>query len=97
MTPNPETALSRPYHQFTDRLHPLGYRQAEIEALQQAIRATETRLVLGLPDVGLSNLLRFLITRPEWGDRQVIFAYLDCDGLADCLDRELFFAEIARQ
>ena len=85
------------YHRFVDRRHPDDYRQEEIQALKRAIRAKENRLVLGIPDIGLSNLLRFLVTRADWGERNVTFAYLDCDALEDCLDSEVFFAEIARQ
>jgi hypothetical protein len=87
----------QPYHSYVDRGHPNDYRQEEIGALKRAIRAKENRLVLGLPDVGISNLLRFLVTRVNWGDRHVTFAYLNCDALADCLDTDMFFAEITRQ
>jgi hypothetical protein len=87
----------RPYHCFVDRWHPDNYRSEEIQALKRAIRAKENRLVLGMPDIGLSNLLRFLVTRADWDKRQVTFAYLDCDALNDCLDRAQFFAEIVRQ
>jgi len=85
------------YHRFVDRRHPDDYRQEEIQALKRAIRAKENRLVLGIPDIGQSNLLRFLVTRADWGERNVTFVYLDCDALEDCLDSEMFFAEIARQ
>lgn len=88
---------NEPYHHFGDRRHPDDYRKEEIEKLKRAIQATENRLVLSMPDVGLSNLIRFLVTRPGWGERKPIFAYLDCDALDDCLNREVFFAEIARQ
>lgn len=87
----------QPYHRFSDRQHPEHYRQTEIQALQQAIRAKENRLVLGLPGVGLSNLLRFLATRTDWGGRSVTFAYLHCGSLGSCLDRTEFFNEITRQ
>lgn len=89
--------MKNSYHRFVDRRHPDDYRQEEIQALKRAIRAKENRLVLGIPNVGLSNLLRFLVTRADWGERNVTFAYVDCDALADCRDSEVFFAEIARQ
>ncbi|MFQ5613138.1 MAG: hypothetical protein ACE5H9_13495 [Anaerolineae bacterium] len=85
------------YHQFLDRGHPDDYRREEIQALLQAIRARENRLVLGLPGIGVSNMLRFLVARPELAGRKATFAYLDCDALDDCLDRGVFFAEVARQ
>jgi len=85
------------YHCFGDRRHPHNYRQEEIQALRRAIRAKENRLVVGIPDIGLSNLLRFLVARTDWGERNVTFAYLDCDALKDCLDIDMFFTEIARQ
>jgi hypothetical protein len=85
------------YYRFADGRHPDGYRQEQIQTLKQAIQAKENWLVLGLPGMGVSNLLRFLVTRTDWGDRNVIFAYLDCDTLDDCQDSEVFFGEIARE
>ncbi|MCB0210781.1 MAG: winged helix-turn-helix transcriptional regulator [Anaerolineae bacterium] len=93
----PQNSHPQPYHRFSDRQHPEHYRRAEIQALQQAIKAKENRLVLGLPDVGLSNLLRFLVTRTDWGERSVTFAYLHCGALGRCLDRDGFFNEITQQ
>ena len=92
-----QTRHSRPYHIFVDRKHPDHYRQTEIQALKRAIRAKENRLVFGMPDTGISNLLRFLVTRTDWGERNVTFAYVDCDALDDCLNSEMFFEEIAFQ
>jgi hypothetical protein len=85
------------YYRFADGRHPDSYRQEQIQTLKQAILAKENWLVLGLPGMGVSNLLRFLVTRTDWGDRSVIFAYLDCDTLDDCRDSDVFFAEIARE
>ncbi|MFL7794715.1 MAG: winged helix-turn-helix domain-containing protein [Anaerolineae bacterium] len=85
------------YHRFVDRHHPDDYRQEEVQALKRAICAKENRLILGIPDIGLSNLLRFLVTRTDWGERDVTFAYVDCDALEEGLDKEGVFAEIARQ
>lgn len=85
------------YHQFIDRRHSDNYRSEEIQALVQAIRAKENRLVVGLPGMGMSNLLRFLVARPELVGRKVTFAYLNCDALDDCLDLSAFFETIARQ
>jgi hypothetical protein len=97
-SPEPDqSSRPQPYHRFVDRLRPDDYRLEEIKALKKAIRAKENRLVLGMPDIGLSNLFRFLVTMADWGDRKVTMAYLDCDALDDCLDNELFFGEIARQ
>ncbi len=83
------------YYHFADGGHPGGYRQEQIRVLEQAIQAKENWLVLGMPGMGVSNLLRFLVTRTDWGDRNVTFAYLDCDTLDDCLGSEAFFEEIA--
>lgn len=85
------------YHRFVDRHHPDDYRKKEIQALRHAIRAKENRLVVGMPDVGMSNLIRFLVTGKDLGERRVTFTYVDCNALADCLDSEVLFAEIARQ
>jgi hypothetical protein len=85
------------YHRFVDRIHPDDYRQEEVRKLKHAIRAKENRLVVGMPDIGMSNLLRFLVTRTDWGERIVTFAYVDCGALDDCFDSEIFFTEIARQ
>ena len=96
-SPQSEQTHSRPYHHFAERKHPDDYRQEDIQALKRAIRFKENRLVLGIPGVGLSNLLRFLVMQTDWGERTVTFAYLHCETLGDCLDHETFFAEVARQ
>jgi hypothetical protein len=88
---------TEPYHRHPDRRHSDDYRKEEMFQLRKAIRATENRLVLGMPDIGMGNLLRFLVTRTDWGERKVIFAYLDCDVLDDCKNEQMFFEEIARQ
>jgi hypothetical protein len=85
------------YHQFIDRIHPDGYRREVVAALAHAIHAKENRLLIGLPDVGVSNLLRFLVTRVDLTGRETLFIYLNCDVLYDCREEELFFDEIARQ
>ncbi len=85
------------YHKFIDREHPDNYRQAEVQALVRAIRARENRLVLGLPGMGISNLLRFLVAKAGLVEPEVYFAYLNCDALDDCLDSETFFETIAGQ
>ena len=93
-----ETTSAQNYYYFIDRQHPIEYRHKEIERLIQAIRARENRLLLGLPGIGMSNLLRFLVTRTELFERDVIFAYLNCDTLAeDKADFETFFEMIAEQ
>lgn len=81
------------YPQFMERQHPAGYRQAEIQKLVHAINARENRLIIALPGMGASNLLRYLVTRPAWADRQVSFAYLNCAALGQCRDQGRFFEE----
>jgi hypothetical protein len=92
------------YYGFLDKGHPDDYRREEILKLVRAVQARENRLVLALPGVGTSNLLRFLvskdsvlelITKDKIPERKVIFAYLDCDTLDDCADLEGFFEKIA--
>jgi len=85
------------YYHFLDKGHPEGYRRTEIQALVGAILARENRLVLGLPGMGVSNLLRFLVARDGLFERDVIFAYLDCDTLADDHTPEAFFEAIIEQ
>jgi len=87
----------RAYHQYLDKGHPKDYRSEEVEALTKAVQAKENRLVLALPGMGVSNLLRFLVTGEDLFDREVTFAYVNCDGLDDCLDLDKLFEEIARQ
>jgi hypothetical protein len=87
----------RAYHQYLDKGHPKDYRSEEVEALTKAIQAKENRLVLALPGMGVSNLLRFLVTREDLFDREVTFAYVNCDGMDDCLNLDKLFEEIARQ
>src|SRR5262245_13410744 len=62
-----------------------------------AILARENRLVLGLPGIGVSNLLRFLVAKDGLFERDVIFAYLDCDTLAGDQTPKAFFDAIAAQ
>ncbi len=67
--------------------------------MARAIRARENRLILALPGMGVSNLLRFLVTRKDLFKRRVSFAYVDCDELRDgpTFAFEAFFQKIARQ
>jgi hypothetical protein len=88
---------SRAYHQYLDKGHPQDYRRKEIKALARAIRARENRLVLGVPGMGVSNLLRFLVTREGLFERPVNFVYLDCGGLSGSRNFKTFYEEIARQ
>jgi hypothetical protein len=87
------------YHQFLDQGHPKDYRAGQIKALARAIRARENRLILALPGMGVSNLLRFLVTRNDLFKRQVTFAYLDCDEFSDgpVFSFGAFFHKIAWQ
>ncbi len=88
---------TKPYYNFMDRIHPKGYRQEEIEKLQHAIRAKENRLVIGIPEIGLSNLLRYLVMREDWPDHKVTFAYIDCGALRGCRDLDAFYTAVACQ
>lgn len=99
MQSDPIDRASQPsaYHQFLDRGHPDDYRQEEINLLVRAIRAKENRLVLALPGMGASNLLRFLVTRTHGLGGEINFAYLNCDALDDCLDIEGMFDAVADQ
>jgi len=86
---------SQAYYQFLDRQHPDNYRSQEVTALIQAIQARENRLVLGLPGMGVSNLLRFLVTRGDLAGREVTFVYLNCDTLEIGSDFDPFFDLLA--
>jgi hypothetical protein len=79
------------HYQFLDRQHPNNYRSQEVNALIQAIHARENRLVLGLPGMGVSNLLRFLVTREDLAGREVTFVYLNCDTIKIGFDFTPFF------
>jgi hypothetical protein len=92
-----KTHRFRPHYHFLDKGHPEDYRRKEVQALVQAILARENRLAIGLPGMGVSNLLRFLVARAELFKRDAIFAYLDCDTLADASDLEAFFDAVAEQ
>ena len=96
--PGNDELLSDPQgYWFGDRARPETYRSKEIAALVQAIRSRENRLVLGLPGMGVSNLLRFLVTRRDLFEDGITFAYLNCDALDDCADTAAFFDRIARE
>jgi hypothetical protein len=85
-----------PFYKFLDKGHPDGYRSEEIQRLVQAIRARENRLVLGLPGMGVSNLLRFLVARDHDFGCDVIFVYLNCDTQPD-MDAETCFDLLAAE
>ncbi len=86
-----------PYHSFIERHHPDHYRRAEVKALRQAIRARENRLIVTAPGIGVSNLLRFFVSRPLIIGWPTLFAYLHCDEFAGEMIAEKLFSEIARQ
>ena len=85
------------YHQFQDRLHPDGYRQAQVQALIQALRARENRLLITVPGMGVSNLLRYFVARPSLLGLPASVAYINCNELGETLQPERLFAEAARQ
>ncbi len=88
----------QPHYQFLDRERPDDYRRKEIQVLVKAIESRENRLVLGLPGIGKSNLLRFLVTRPSLVmSKLVTFVYLNCESLDNGLDPEAFFKAIAEE
>jgi hypothetical protein len=81
-----------------DREYPDHYRREEIQVLVKAIESRENRLVLGLPGIGKSNLLRFLVAKPSLvTSKTVTFIYLNCEALDNCLDHETFFEAIAEE
>ena len=91
---NPRTA----YHQFLDRWHPDHYRQQEVVALTQAVQARENRLLLGLPGMGISNLMRFVASQSHrLLSVPTAVAYINCDALEDCQNPTLLFTEIIYQ
>jgi hypothetical protein len=85
------------YHQFQDRLHPDGYRRAQVQALIQALRARENRLLITVPGMGVSNLLRFFVARPALLGLPASIVYINCNELGETLHPERLFAEVARQ
>jgi serine/threonine protein kinase len=85
------------HYDFLDQGHPDDYRRGQVQALTQAIRARENRLVIGLPGMGVSNLLRFLVSRPSLCDCGVVFAYVNCEALANLADVEALWPAIVEQ
>ena len=65
--------MKNSYHRFVDRQHSDDYRQEEIQALKRAIRAKENRLILGIPDIGLSirNVFASTLLMPAPGTASV--------------------------
>ena len=87
-----------PYHQFLDRRHPDHYRRHEVKALVQAVQARENRLLLELPGMGASNLMRFVASQANrLFPMPTAVAYINCDALEGCQKTDLLFAEIAYQ
>jgi len=105
--PGQEGFVSQSYHAFLDRNHPDDYRREEVTALVRAIHARENRLIIGLPGVGASNLLRFLVVRRSLvktlarnvAGKPIIvtFAYAPCETLGDPHDLPALFDDIAGQ
>jgi serine/threonine protein kinase len=85
------------HYDFLDQGHPADYRHDEVQALIGAICARENRLAIGLPGMGVSNLLRFLVSRPGLFDCDVVFAYVNCDTLAEAADVEALWPAITEQ
>ena len=98
--PRASEGVSRPqpHYQFLDRDYPDDYRREEIQVLVKAIESRENRLVLGLPGIGKSNLLRFLVAKPGLVMSKIVtFAYLNCEAMDNCFDHEAFFEAIAEE
>jgi transcriptional regulator with XRE-family HTH domain len=90
-----QTDRPRSAYAFLDKGHPDDYRSEEIQKLALAIAARENRLVLGLPGMGISNLLRFLVARrEEIFESNIVFAYLNCNMLDSDCSIETFFEAI---
>jgi len=86
------------YYAFLDKGHPQDYRREESELLVQAIKARENRLVLSLPDMGVSNLLRCLVTRTvHLFEHGVVFVYINCNTLDGNSNADAFFEAIAAE
>ena len=96
-TPHTEPATTPGYFTFLDKGHADSYRHTPIAQLARAIRARENRLVLGLPGMGVSNLLRFLVARGTAIVPQALFAYYDCDTLPGEDFEEALFEALAAQ
>jgi len=93
-----DASRPQPYYQFLDREYPDDYRREEIQVLVKAIESRENRLVLGLPGIGKSNLLRFLVAKPGLVMSKIVtFVYLNCEAMDNCLDHEAFFEAIAEE
>lgn len=90
-------ASAADYFKFLDKGHADHYRSEQIEQLAQAIRARENRLLEGLPGMGVSNLLRFLVARGAAIIPRAIFAYYDCDTHAGESAEEALFETLATQ
>ncbi len=80
---------------FDEKSFPESYRREQIALLQDAIQARESRLLIGLPQIGISSLLRFVATRLEWSGLRVHCAYVNCDAPTACADLDAFYERIA--
>lgn len=99
--------MSQSIHSFIDREHPDDYRREEVAALVRAIHARENRLVVGLPGVGVSNLLRFLVSRRAQVEAMaravagkpiaLTFAYAPCETLGGAAAWPALFDDVADQ
>lgn len=82
---------------FDEKNFPQDFRKQEVAELQEAIRARESRLLIGVPQVGVSSLLRFVLERKRFGKLRVYTAYVNCASPAACADVDTFYERIARE
>jgi hypothetical protein len=94
------------FPQFMDKNHSEQYRRDKVNELIRAIHARENRLIVGLPGVGVSNLLRFLVVKKDLVEGlaqqitgapvKITFAYENCDTLSSP-DWEELLRKVAKQ
>ncbi len=73
------------------------YRREDVAALYQAIHAREGRVLVSLPQTGISSLLRFLRERRVWNDLHVYCAYVNCESPAVSADLVSLYEALANE
>jgi DNA-binding winged helix-turn-helix (wHTH) protein len=65
----------------TDLPYPPDHHAEDILAIKKIIAMSNSLLVLGLSGFGKSSVLRFLVSNPAVQSDDVLFTYVDCNGL----------------
>jgi hypothetical protein len=85
------------YDHFKESVYPPNHHSKDIQAIKHVIETNNSLLVLGLSGSGKSSVLRFLVSNPAAQSEEIIFVYIDCNGLDWDRGRDAVQEEIYHQ